>query len=162
MTDIVITILLGLAMLVGLATTIIPAIPDLGLILISALGYGLLVGWGENGWWLFTIIVVLGLAGQAAEMVLSGMGARRGGASWLSTFGGLAAGVIGLFVFGPLGLIAGLLLGTFLLEFARHKNADEAMRAMFGMGAGYGASFVVKFLLGLVMIAVWIAWVFMK
>lgn len=162
MTDIVITILLGLAMLVGLATTIIPAIPDLGLILISALGYGLLVGWGENGWWLFTIIVVLGLAGQAAEMVLSGMGARRGGASWLSTFGGLAAGVIGLFVFGPLGLIAGLLLGTFLLEFARHKNADEAMRAMFGMGAGYGASFVVKFLLGLVMIAVWVAWVVMK
>ncbi len=162
MTDIVITILLGLAMLVGLAATIIPAIPDLGLILISALGYGLLVGWGENGWWLFTIIVLLGLAGQAAEMVLSGMGARRGGASWLSTFGGLAAGVIGLFVFGPLGLIAGLLLGTFLLEYARHKNAEEAMRAMFGMGAGYGASFVVKFLLGLVMIALWIAWVFMK
>ncbi len=162
MTDIVITILLGLAMLIGLATTIIPAIPDLGLILISALGYGLLVGWGENGWWLFTIIVVLGLAGQAAEMVLSGMGARRGGASWLSTFGGLAAGVIGLFVFGPLGLIAGLLLGTFLLEFARHKNADKALKAMFGMGVGYGASFVVKFLIGLVMIAVWIAWVVMK
>jgi uncharacterized protein YqgC (DUF456 family) len=141
---------------------VIPAIPDLGLILISALGYGLLVGWGENGWWLFTIIVLLGLAGQAAEMVLSGMGARRGGATWLSTFGGLAAGVIGLFVFGPLGLIAGLLLGTFLLEYARHKNAEEAMRAMFGMGAGYGASFVVKFLLGLVMIALWIVWVFMK
>ena len=162
MTDIVITILLGLAMLVGLATTIIPAIPDLGLIVISALGYGLLVGWGENGWWLFAIIVILGLAGQAAEMVLSGMGARRGGASWLSTFGGLAAGVIGLFVFGPLGLIAGLLLGTFLLEFARHRNADEALKAMFGMGAGFGASFVVKFLLGLVMIAVWVAWVVMQ
>ena len=132
MTDIVITILLGLAMFVGLAATIIPA------------------------------IAVLGIAGQAAEMVLSGMGARRGGASWLSTFGGLAAGVIGLFVFGPLGLIAGLLLGTFLLEFARHKNADEALKAMFGMGVGYGASFVVKFLLGLVMIAVWIAWVVMQ
>ena len=69
MTDIVITILLGLAMLIGLASTIIPVIPDLGLILISAVGYGLLVGWGENGWWLCTLIVVLGLAGQAAEMV---------------------------------------------------------------------------------------------
>ena len=80
----------------------------------------------------------------------------------MSTFGGLAAGVIGLFVFGPLGLIAGLLLGTFLLEFARHKNTDEALKAMFGMGVGYGASFVVKFLLGLVMIAVWIAWVVVK
>jgi uncharacterized protein YqgC (DUF456 family) len=162
MTDIVITILLGLAMLIGLATTIIPAIPDLGLIMISALGYGLLVGWGENGWWLCTIIVVLGLAGQAAEWFVSGMGARRGGASWLSTFGGLAAGLVGLLVFGPIGLIAGLLLGTFLLEFARHKNSDEALKAMFGMGAGFGASFVVKFLLGLVMIAVWIAWVVLK
>ncbi|MCK5053765.1 MAG: DUF456 domain-containing protein [Anaerolineales bacterium] len=162
MTDIVITILLGLAMLIGLASTIIPVIPDLGLILISALGYGLLVGWGENGWWLFAIIVVLGLGGQAAEMVVSGMGARRGGASWLSTFGGLAAGVIGLLVLGPIGLIAGLLIGTFLLEFMRHNNTEEALRAMFGMGVGYGASFIVKFLLGLVMIGVWIAWIFIK
>ena len=162
MTDIVITILLGLAMLIGLASTIIPVIPDLGLILISALGYGLLVGWGENGWWLFTIIVLLGLGGQAAEMVVSGMGARRGGASWLSTFGGLAAGVIGLLVLGPIGLIAGLLIGTFLLEFMRHNNTEEALRAMFGMGVGYGASFIVKFLLGLVMIGVWIAWIFIK
>ncbi len=162
MTDIVITILLGLAMLIGLASTIIPVIPDLGLILISALGYGLLVGWGENGWWLFAIIVVLGLGGQAAEMVVSGMGARRGGASWLSTFGGLAAGVIGLLVLGPIGLIAGLLIGTFLLEFMRHNNTEEALRAMFGMGVGYGVSFIVKFLLGLVMIGVWIAWIFIK
>ena len=159
MTDIVVTILLGLAMLIGLASTLIPVIPDLGVIMISALGYGLLVGWGENGWWLFAIIVVLGLGGQAAEWFVSGMGARRGGASWLSTFGGLAAGLVGLLVFGPLGLIAGLLLGTFMLEFSRHKNTDEALRAMFGMGIGYGASFVVKLLLGLVMIGVWIAWV---
>ena len=162
MTAIVITTLLGRAMLVGLASTLIPVIPDLGLILISALGYGLLVGWGENGWWLCTIIVLLGLAGQTAEMLVSGAGARRGGASWLSTFGGLAAGVVGLFVAGPIGLIAGLLLGTFMLEFIRHKNTEEALRAMFGMGVGYGVSFVVKFLLGLVMIGTWITWVIVK
>ncbi|MCK5634446.1 MAG: DUF456 domain-containing protein, partial [Anaerolineales bacterium] len=63
---------------------------------------------------------------------------------------------------GPIGLIAGLLIGTFLLEFMRHNNTEEALRAMFGMGVGYGASFIVKFLLGLVMIGVWIAWIFIK
>jgi uncharacterized protein YqgC (DUF456 family) len=162
MTDIVVTILLGIAMLIGLVSTFIPVIPDLGLILISALGYGLLVGWGENGWWLFTIIVVLAIVGQAAEMFVSGAGARRGGASWPSTIGGLTAGMVGLLVFGPIGLIAGLLLGTFLLEFIRHQNAEESLRAMFGMGIGYGASLVVKLLLGLAMIGVWIVWVVVK
>jgi uncharacterized protein YqgC (DUF456 family) len=161
-TEIIITILLGVAMIIGLVATFIPVIPDLGLIVVSALGYGLLVGWGENGWWLFAIIVLLGLAGQVAEMLVSGAGARRGGASWLSTFGGLAAGVVGLLLGGPLGLVAGLLLGTFLLEYIRHQNTEEALRAMFGMGIGYGASFVVKVLLGLLMIAVWFIWVFVK
>ncbi len=159
MSDILITILLGLAMLVGLAGIILPVLPDVILIWGAALLYGLLIGWGRYGPWLFAGITVLGLVGLLADAWVSGLGARKGGASFWSSIGGLVTGIIGLFVGGPLGLIVGMLLGIFLIEYWIHQDADRAMRAMFGMGVGYGASFIVKIFLGLAMIAIWIAWI---
>jgi uncharacterized protein YqgC (DUF456 family) len=158
MSEVLITILLGLAMLVGLAGIILPVLPDVILIWGAALLYGLLVGWGKYGALLFAGISVLGLIGLLADAWVSGLGARRGGASFWSSLGGLVSGVIGLFVAGPLGLIAGMLLGIFVIEYWIHQDPDRALRAMFGMGVGYGASFIVKILLGLVMIALWVAW----
>lgn len=158
MSEALITILLGLAMLVGLAGIILPVLPDVILIWGAALLYGLLVGWGKYGALLFAGISVLGLIGLLADAWVSGLGARRGGASFWSSLGGLVSGVIGLFVAGPLGLIAGMLLGIFVIEYWIHQDPDRALRAMFGMGVGYGASFIVKIFLGFVMIALWVAW----
>ena len=159
MSEILIPLLLGLAMLVGLAGMILPVLPDVILIWGAALLYGLLIGWGRYGIWLFAAITVLGLIALLADVWVSGVGARQGGASFWSSLAGLAAGIIGLFAGGPLGLIVGMLLGIFVIEYWIHQDADRAMRAMFGMGVGFGASFVVKILLGLGMIALWIGWV---
>ncbi len=156
--EILVSILVGLAMLIGLAGSIIPFLPDVVLIWVGALAYGLLVGWGQSGGWLFAVISVLGLIGLLSDAWVSGAGARQGGASILTTLGGLAIGLVGLFTTGPLGFLGGILLGTFVLEYARHQDPDKALKATLGMGVGYGASFVVKFLLGLGMIAAWIVW----
>jgi uncharacterized protein YqgC (DUF456 family) len=156
--EILVSILVGLAMLIGLAGSIIPFLPDVVLIWVGALTYGLLVGWGQSGGWLFAVISVLGLIGLLSDAWVSGAGARQGGASILTTLGGLAIGLVGLFTTGPLGFLGGILLGTFVLEYARHQDPDKALKATLGMGVGYGASFVVKFLLGLGMIAAWIVW----
>jgi hypothetical protein len=56
--------------------------------------------------------------------------------------------------------VVGLLLGTFAVEAIRLQDADKAVRAMLGMGLGYGASFAVRLILGLLMVAAWLAWVF--
>ena len=159
MSEILITVLLGMTMLVGLAGIILPVLPDVILIWGSALLYGLLIGWGRYGGWLFAGISVLALVGLVADAWVSGMGARKGGASFWSSLGGVITGVIGLFVGGPLGLIVGMLLGVFVIEYWTHRDPDRALRATFGMGVGYGASFFVKIFLGLAMIAIWIGWV---
>ena len=159
MSEILITVLLGMTMLVGLAGIILPVLPDVILIWGSALLYGLLIGWGRYGGWLFAGISVLALVGLVADAWVSGMGARKGGASFWSSLGGVITGVIGLFVAGPLGLIVGMLLGVFVIEYWTHRDPDRALRATFGMGVGYGASFFVKIFLGLAMIAIWIGWV---
>jgi hypothetical protein len=68
-------------------------------------------------------------------------------------------GTIGLFVFPPFGLIIGLLLGTFVVEYIRMRDWRQAGRAMLGMGLGYGVSFGVKLVFGALMIGAWLAWV---
>ncbi len=156
--DVLYAILAGLLMLIGLLGTILPVLPDLPLVWIAALGYALLVGWGESGGWFFALISVLGVIGIFSELWMSSAGARQGGASLLSIATGLVLGVAGLLVGGPLGLVIGMLAGTFIMEYVRHQDAGVALRATFGMGIGYGASILVKFALGVAMIAAWVAW----
>ena len=160
--EILVSILVGLMMLFGLLGSIIPFLPDVVLIWASALLYGLVVGWGQSGGWLFGVISVLGMIGLLSDAWVSGAGARQGGATLLTTLGGLAIGLVGLFAASPLGFLGGILLGTFVLEYLRHRDPDQALRATFGMGIGYGASFLVKFLLGVGMIGSWVAWLFLR
>lgn len=160
--DILVTILTGLLILIGLIGAVIPAIPDVSLVWGATLAYGLIVGWGEFGPWLFGVISVMGLVGVAADVWVSSAGAKIGGASIWSVITGVLSGFIGLFIFGPLGLVGGMALGTFLVELTRRKNAAEALKAVLGVGLGYGASFFIKLALSLGMAAVWVAWVVVR
>jgi uncharacterized protein YqgC (DUF456 family) len=157
--DILVAIIAGLVMLIGIAGSIVPILPDIILVWGAALGYGLLVGWGERGVWFFGVITLLGLLGLAPEIWVSGAGAKAAGASIWAVLGGFALGVVGLILSGPLGGVVGLLFGTYLAELLRLGEAKEAAQSMLGIGLGCGASFVVKLVLGLGMFVTWILWV---
>lgn len=157
--DVVVTVFAGLLMLIGLVGAVLPLLPDVGLIWLAALGYGLIVGWGEHGLWFFGAISFLGFAGMFAELWVSGVSSRKSGASILSFIMGLIFGLIGLLVAGPFGAFGGLLLGTFVVEYLRLRDPEQAVRAMLGVGLGCGVSVGVKLLLGLSMVALWVVWV---
>jgi uncharacterized protein YqgC (DUF456 family) len=157
--DIVWTILAGVLMLAGLVGIFIPFFPDLLLIWAAALGYGLLVGWGEWGLWLFGLITLLAVLGILAEAYVGGAGARMAGASYKAIIAGLILGTIGFFFFPPFGPVIGLLAGTFFVEYLRLRDWRQAGRATLGMGLGYGASFGVKLAFGGLMIGAWLVWV---
>lgn len=145
-------------MLVGLLGVFLPVVPDILLIWLAALGYGLLVGWGQSGPWLFAGITLLGLVGVATETWVSGAGARKAGASGWAILVGVLAGLVGFFFFPPLGMIVGLLGGTFAVELLQKRDAGQAARSTLGMGIGFGVSFGVKLLLGLLMVGAWLLW----
>jgi uncharacterized protein YqgC (DUF456 family) len=151
--------LAGLLMLIGLISIFIPPVPDMLLIWMGGLAYGLIVGWGEYGGWLFALITLLAVVGGAAEILTSGVGARIGGASPRSLLAGLGLGLVGLLVLGPLGVVAGVLGGIYLMELRRLGDPERALKAMLGLGLGYGASFGVKLILGLAMTGIWLFWV---
>lgn len=159
MNETLVTVLAGLLMLAGLAGVVLPILPGLALIWAAALGYGLLVGWGSSGPWLFGIISCLGLAGLGAELWVTGAGAKAAGASIWAILAGLALGLIGLIFFTPIGGLIGLIAGTLGVEYLRLKDLRKALNASLGTAAGCGVSFGVKLLLGVAMIAAWVAWV---
>lgn len=147
-------------MLVGLAGVVVPILPDAALIWLAALGYGLLVGWGQWGGYLFALITVLGAVAAAAEIWGGGLGARAGGASFWGIVGGFLLGFIGLVFFSPIGGVLGLLAGTFLVEWWRLRDSRLAAKGMLGVGVGYGMAFFAKLVLALAMISAWLIWVF--
>jgi uncharacterized protein YqgC (DUF456 family) len=98
------------------------------------------------------------IAGTLVDNVLMGGKARQAGASWISIGGALLGGLIGTFVFPPLGGIVAAPTLLFLLEFARIRDSQGAWDITKGLLTGWGLSFVARFLIGLVMIIVWAIW----
>jgi uncharacterized protein YqgC (DUF456 family) len=139
---------------------VIPILPGLVIIWVSALGYGIAVGFGTLGWILFAIITVLMLAGSILDNVLMGTQAHKGGAPWWVVLTAMAAAIIGSFVI-PIPIIGGILaalLVLFLIEWLRQKDAKKALISMRGMLVGCGWAMLFRVIIGLVMIGLWLIW----
>ena len=67
-------------MAVGLL--VIPILPGLVIIWVSALGYGISAGFGVLGWVMFALITILMLAGSILDNLLMGAQAHKEGAPW--------------------------------------------------------------------------------
>jgi uncharacterized protein YqgC (DUF456 family) len=158
MNETTITWIIGIIMALGVVGAIVPAMPDLVMMWVAGLVYGIVVGWGTWGPWLFALMTLAALAGLLAEVWVSSTGARLGGASGWAILGGLALGLVGLALFSVVGAVIGLLLGTFLAEYLRLRDPQRALRGAAGMALGCGASVGVKLGLALVMAAAWGLW----
>jgi len=154
------TLIVGLVMLVGLAGTILPVIPDLELIWLASLGYGLLVGWGDLGPWLLGLMALIALGGSLLELALMGFGARLGGGSWLAIGVGLIAGLAALLVGGPVAGLLALPLAIFLVEWRRTRQPNVAGRAVLGSALGYALTFAVRLSAALAMVTLWGVWAY--
>ena len=147
-----------IVMVVGLFGLVIPVFPGLTVIWLAALGYGIATGFTPWGWVAFAFITILMIAGSLVDNVLMGAKAREGGASWWALASGWAGGVAGSLLLPPLGGIPGAMLGVFLFEFARLKDWRRAFRLTRGVAVGCGWAFVIRFIIGLIMVGVWILW----
>ena len=146
-------------MLVGLFGSLVPFFPGLLIIWLAALGYGLIAGFGTLGTVLFILTTLLLVAGMLVDNLLAGYGAFQGGASWLSITVALLAFMAGTIFFPPLGGLIAAPLAVLLLEFVRKKNMRQAWLAVRGLATGWGVSYAIRFVIGIVMILFWWLWV---
>jgi uncharacterized protein len=145
-------------MVVGLFGLIVPIFPGITVIWLAALGYGVIVGFTPLGWGLMAVLTVLFILGVTIDNVLMGAKARKEGAAWHSLALGWLAGILGTVLFPPLGGFIAAPLVVLLLEYLRQHDFNKALLTLRGLAIGFGASFIVRFFIGLVMIAVWLAW----
>jgi uncharacterized protein YqgC (DUF456 family) len=151
-----------LVMLVGLVGLVIPLFPGILVIWLGALGYGILAGFNTVGIVFFVLISVLMLVGVTIDNVLMGVGARRGGASWLAIGLGLVAGIIGTLLVPPIGGLIAAPLAVFLVEYLRVGDWAKVVTAIRGLATGWGLSFLARFGIGLLMIVLWGFWVCLR
>ena len=157
-------ILLFLGMFVGLLT--IPfGIPGTFIILGSILVYALATDFSAAiSVPFFIFLCVLTVIAETADNWLTAAGARRYGGSrssmWLSVVGGLLGAIVlggpAAMILGPLGPVAGGLLGAFCAvvgyELHAGKSRNEAFRAGWGSFLGRLAGIGLKLVIAVAMI----------
>jgi hypothetical protein len=145
-------------MLAGLL--VLPLLPGLVIIWVASLGYGLVAGFGTLGWIMFAFMTVLMIAGSVVDNVLMGRSAHKEGAPWWVILIAMMAAIVGSFVI-PIPIIGGILAALvtlFGIEWIRRKDWRKALASLKGMAIGWGWAFVIRFIIGLIMIGLWLIW----
>ncbi|WP_337389192.1 DUF456 domain-containing protein [Duodenibacillus massiliensis] len=145
--------------LVGIAGTIVPALPGHPMIFAG----GWLAAWigdyQEIGWVTLVILGVLTVIGFAVDWVAQTMGAQKAGATKYGTAGALIGTIAGLFM-GMFGILFMPLIGAFIGEFIAQRNLKVAgnvgIATWIGMMVGSALKIALAFMMtGIICFALW-------
>jgi uncharacterized protein YqgC (DUF456 family) len=157
--DSALIVLVAIAIAIGIAGTVVPLVPGLGLVVVATLVYGLVEGFDAVGVVAFIVIVALAIAGTVAGVVLPHRAAGGAGAPRSSLLLGALGAVVGFFVVPIVGLPVGGLVGIYGGELLRTRETAVAWRTTKATLKGFGVATLVQLAAGLMMAAVWVAWV---
>jgi uncharacterized protein YqgC (DUF456 family) len=152
-----ITVLCGLAILVGVLGVIVPVLPGLLLCWLGVLGWAILsdAGWGR--WVVLAIATAVALAGTAAKYAFPGARLKQAGVPNFSLFLGGVLGIVGFFVVPVVGLPLGFVLGIFLAEWMRQRQARPAWRATRHALKAVGLAMIIELAAAMIIVVTWVA-----
>jgi uncharacterized protein YqgC (DUF456 family) len=133
---IIVGIVSGLLILAGAAGTLLPLLPGpplsfVGLLIYAWYTYFDVITWPWLVAWGILTLLTFGL-----DFLGPALGAKKYKSSRLGIWGAILGGFIGTFVLGPIGLIAGPLLGGFLGEYLAMRDHVQAFKAAWGAFVG--------------------------
>lgn len=137
--QIIVTVLAGLAYIVGLTGIVVPVLPGTITIVIATLVWAIVVG-GWPAWVAFGVVLVLGAAGMTTSYVLTGRRLHAAEVPMWPIYVAIASAIVGIFVIPFLGLPIGFLVGLYVAESLRlkdwRKGLDNAWIALKALGLG--------------------------
>lgn len=126
----------GALILIGLAGTILPALPGLPVVFAGML----LAAWVDDftriSVWTIVLLAVLTAVSVLTDIASTALGAKRVGAGKAAMFGAALGTLVGGIFFSLPGLILGPFVGAVAAEMARGREFRDASRI--GMGAWVG------------------------
>ncbi|MEW5865960.1 MAG: DUF456 family protein [Bacillota bacterium] len=141
----------------GLAGTILPALPGAPLIWLGMLIYGLFTGFSELTASFYVWQGVAVALTLLIDYAATAYGARRYGGSSAAIYGAIAGILAGPFILGPAGIVVGPFAGAFLAELLKGRRGRDAFRAAFGTLIGLVSGTLLKLAVEIAMI-VWFFW----
>ena len=145
----------GIVILVGLAGTILPALPGVPLVFAGMLLAAWAGGFERISVWTVVLLGALTAVAMAADFLATLLGARGFGASrWALVGAGLGA-VVGLFL-GIVGLILGPMVGAVAGEMLAGSGFRQASKAGFGAAIGFVLGTLAKVALSFAMLGIFV------
>lgn len=149
--SILISLLVGLLFLVGLAGTIIPALPGVGLVYAGVLLYSFADGFVHisvaNVVWL-GLVALLALGAQYAGSM---WGAAKGGGKKKALVGTFMGAFVGAFM-GPVGIFVGAFVGALIGAMMEGNSTEKAIKVAGLSVIGIIGGSLIQFLLSVVLI----------
>lgn len=143
-----------LLLLAGVVGSILPGLPGASFSLLGVLFYWWQSGFARPGLLVLLALLGLGVLALLADWFGGAAAAKAGGASTTTTVIAAVAGLVLLFVAGPLGVVVGIGGTVFLLEYRENEDVEASLRAAAYTTVGMLASAVVQALLtGTMMLA---------
>ncbi len=148
-------VLAGILIVIGLAGTILPALPGVPLVFAGMLVAAWAGGFAEISVVTVVVLGVLTALAMAADFVATLLGAKGFGASRWALVGAALGAVVGLFA-GVIGLIVGPMLGAVVAELAVGRGFRDAMHAGMGAAIGFVLGTLAKIALSIGMLGVFV------
>ena len=133
--DVLLYVLAGVLVVVGIAGTVLPALPGLPLVFAGMLLAAWTGDFEQVGWLPLVVLGLMTALSLAIDFVATAVGAKRVGASRLA----IAGAVIGTFAglaFGLVGVVVGPFVGALAGELLHTRQVGQATRVGFGTWVG--------------------------
>jgi uncharacterized protein YqgC (DUF456 family) len=155
----ILQIVIAVVMSTGLISLFTFVIPGLTIIWLCTLTYGLLTGFTLASSVFFILITVLMIFGNVVDQLLMGAKAKQSGASWSGVIASTIATLVFSIIWPPFGGIIAAMVVLFVFEFIRLRDWRKAGGSTKEMAVGCVSAVAARFLIGLVMIGIWVVWV---
>jgi uncharacterized protein len=155
-TQTLVTLLSGLAILVGLIGVALPILPGLLLCWAGVLGWAIFSDAGGGKWLIVAVATLVAVAGTVTKYLWPGRDLKRAGVPNRSLLIGGALGLVGFFVIPFIGLIVGFVLGVWLAERQRLGDFAAAWPATKRAVLAVGLAMLIEFGAALTIAGLWL------
>lgn len=155
MSDILLWILCAALIVLGLAGTLLPALPGTAFVLAGIVLGAWIDDFTRVGWGALAAVTVMAIAAWVLDYVAALLGAQRAGASRQAVTGAAIGTVAGIFA-GLVGVLFLPLVGAAIGEWLARRDHQGALRVGVATWLGLMAGLVAKVVLAFMMIGVFV------